>query len=94
MDAVPKLRRLVAVATAAGGRDVRFENRRNGIGASSNLVGAMTIGAGGSREVAFLKDSLSMDTLLKERHGPRPCDPFLSDDLRIRMAPGAGLVYL
>jgi hypothetical protein len=88
MDAVPKLPGLVAVATTAGRRHVLLENSRGGIGASSDLVDAMAIGARCGSKIALLQDSLSMDALLEERHDPRPCDPLLSDDFRIGVAAG------
>lgn len=92
MDAVSKLPRLIAVTTAAGGRDAPFENRRRGVGAPSNLVGAMTVSAGGGSEITFPQDGLAVDTLFEERNNPRPRDPFSGDDLRIGMTPGTGLV--
>ncbi len=94
MHAIPELRRLVTVTTAAGRSHVSFEDGRGRIDASSDLMRTMTIGAGCGREITFLQDGLSVDTLLEQRHNPRPRDPFLSDDFRISMAAGAGFVNL
>lgn len=94
MHAIPKLRRLVVVTTATGRSHVPFEDGRGGIDASSDLVSTVTIGAGCGRKIAFPQDGLSVDTLLEQRHNPRPCDSFPGDDIRIGMAAGAGFVNL
>lgn len=94
MHAVLELRRLVVMAVTARGGDIPLEDRRSGIGAPSDLVSAMAIGAGCGSKIAFLQDSLSVDTLLEQRHDPRPRDPLLGDDFRIGMATGTGLVNL
>lgn len=94
MDAGLKLTGHILVALLAGGGNVLLENGRGRIGSSSDLVGAMAIGAGCGSEIAFLQDGLAVDALHEERNDPRPGDPFLGDYLRIGMAVGTGFVNL
>lgn len=94
MYAIPKLRRLVVVTTAAGCSYVPFEDGRGRIDTSPDLMSPMTIGAGRGCKITFLQDGLSVDTLLKQRHNPRSRNPFPGDDVRIGMAAGTGFVDL
>jgi hypothetical protein len=94
MHAGLKLTGLVGVALLAGDGNVLLEDGRGGIGGSSDLMGAMAIGAGCGSKIASLQDGLAVDTLRKERNDPRSGDPFLGDDLRIGVAAGTGVVNL
>lgn len=94
MHAGLKLTGYVVVALLACDGDVLLEDGRGGVGSSSDLVGAMAIGAGCGSKVASLQDGLPVDALHKERNDPRPGDPFLGDYPRIGMAAGTSFVNL
>src|SRR3990172_4310510 len=76
---------------AAGRSHVPLKDGRGRIGPPANIMGAVTVAAGGRLQPS-LPDRPPMDALLEEGDHPGSSDPFFRDDLRIGMAGRAGLV--